>query len=350
MFLRVVRGDSARFWCVLDVVIMIGFDLGISNCTGGASCKFEPVSGEVATEGPLGVVVLDLLIAGVERDAALASAFARSGSCISVVSSDRRDVRFGLESTRWKRSFSFTDDGPLASSESSQSEESSSSSMALSDTSSSSSSLSKTGLFLAAAALPIATSSLKEVCFLLPSLRRLLLLRRLSESTLRCMCESREDSSSPEDVPMVNMAPFFFGGAGRYCGDVLRMGVGCEARLVCERYDDGAPPGTKPRMMLWELISVAELSEPCEPTGCEVLEPSEPLVSTVDADDSRSVACESVLRGVRSCDGGDGEEERSSVDRFCVFVEGGSLARGDGVDIGSSIGSRFVSLIEMTIF
>ena len=142
-------------------------------------CAFG--SGEVATDGPFGVFRPDLRMCGVERDAALASAFARSGSCIKVVRSDRRDVRFGLESTRWKSSFSLTDDGPLWSSESSQSEESSSSSIALSETSSSSSSDSKTGLCVAA--LPTATSSLNDVCFLLLEALKLLFGRlRLSDS------------------------------------------------------------------------------------------------------------------------------------------------------------------------
>lgn len=48
-----------------------------------------------------------------------------------------------------------------------------------------------------------------------------------------------------------------------------------------------------------------------------MLEPSEPLVSTVEADESRRVARESELREVRFCDcgeGGEGEEVRSSVD------------------------------------
>ena len=118
--------------------MMIGFERVVVSCVGAWVCAAG--SGEVATDGPFGVSLPDRRIAGVERDAAFASAFARSGSCIKVVRSDRRDVRFGLESCRWNISFSFTDDGPLWSSESSQSDESSSSSIALSDTSSSSSS------------------------------------------------------------------------------------------------------------------------------------------------------------------------------------------------------------------
>jgi hypothetical protein len=104
-------------------------------------------TGEPATDGPLGVVLRDRLNAGTDRDASLAIAFARSGSCISVVSMERLEVKLACESTRWKSvSRSFTEEGPLASSESSQSEESSSSSIALSEISSSSSSDSKTGL------------------------------------------------------------------------------------------------------------------------------------------------------------------------------------------------------------
>lgn len=139
--------------------------------------------GEVATDGPFGVVALDLRRAGVDRDAAFARALALSGSCIKVVSSDRREVRLGLESTRWKSSRSFTDDGPDCwSSESSQSEESSSSSMALSETSSSSSSDPNTELY--SAAFATATSSLNAVLFLLPSLVKLLGCLRLSEMLL----------------------------------------------------------------------------------------------------------------------------------------------------------------------
>ena len=144
----------------------------------------EPCSGEVATEGPFGVVFLDRRIAGVEREAALASARARSGSCMSVVSSDRRDVRFGLESTRWKSSFSLTDECALWS-DSQSDESSSSSSIALSDTaSSSSSSSSDSNTGLCSAARPIATSSLNEVCFLPRPLRLLVGRLRLSDRTL----------------------------------------------------------------------------------------------------------------------------------------------------------------------
>lgn len=150
-------------------------------------CRWELGSGDVATEGPFGVDVRDRRRAGVDRDAALASALARSGSCMRVVRSDLREVRFGRESTRWKSPSPFTDDGPdCASSESSQSDESSSSSMALSETpSSSSSSEPNTELYCAGRAT--ATSSLNEAFFLLPVLVRLPDCRRLSDRLLRCM-------------------------------------------------------------------------------------------------------------------------------------------------------------------
>lgn len=101
--------------------MMMGFER-VGSWMGAWSCTLG--TGEPATEGPLGVVVRDRRSAGVEREASFAIALARSGSCISVVSIDLLDVRLACESTRWKRgSRSFTDEGPLLSSESSQSEE-----------------------------------------------------------------------------------------------------------------------------------------------------------------------------------------------------------------------------------
>ena len=104
------------------------------------------------------------------------------------------------------------------------------------------------------------------------------------------------------------MAPFFFGGfdcANR--GEVLRIGVGCAAaaRFVCERYDDGAPPGTKPRMMLWVLISVFELLS--DPTVCDA---SSSWVSTVEVDDSMRVFLDAVRE----------EESAVLVCEGCVIV------------------------------
>lgn len=43
---------------------------------------------------------------------------------------------------------------------------------------------------------------------------------------LFAMWLSNELSSSPEDVPMVNIAPFFFGCNCWYVGEVFKMGVG----------------------------------------------------------------------------------------------------------------------------
>jgi hypothetical protein len=264
MLRRVVRGESASCWLgmVFEVVMMMGFERD-GSWMGAWSCMLG--TGEPATDGPLGVVLRDRLNAGTERDASLAIAFARSGSCMSVVSIERLEVRLACESTRWNIvSRSFTEEGPLASSESSQSDESSSSSMALSEISSSSSSDSKTGLWRDAA-LPMATSSLNEVCFLLSRCFR------LSDSELLYMWLSSELSSSPDDVPIVNMAGFFFGCDGWYLGDVFKIGVGCAARFVCERYEDVAPPALKPRTMLCVLISVDELS--CEPDlSCDMCE------------------------------------------------------------------------------
>lgn len=99
---------------------------------------------------------------------------------------------------------------------------------------------------------------------------------------------SNKLSSSPDDVPMVNTGPFFRGGT-REAADFLRMGVGCAARLVCERYDEGAPPGTKPRTMLCVLISVVEVSSEPNDWDGEVLLSLVVAVPIVDvADDSRA--------------------------------------------------------------
>lgn len=117
--------------------MMMGFDRGTSG-----PCMVRPgsSSGDAAIDGPLGDDVRDRCIAGVDLDAWFARAAARSGSCIKVVRRDRREVRFGLESTRWNNGcFSLSLDPPLSDAESSQSEESSSSSIALSEMSSSSS-------------------------------------------------------------------------------------------------------------------------------------------------------------------------------------------------------------------
>jgi hypothetical protein len=82
---------------VLEVVMMMGFERDDSWM---GACRCMLGTGEPATEGPLGVVVRDRRRAGVERDASLAIAFARSGSCMRVVSIERLEVRFACESTR----------------------------------------------------------------------------------------------------------------------------------------------------------------------------------------------------------------------------------------------------------
>lgn len=133
---RVVRGESDGGW-VLEVVMIIGRARDASR-----PCAIE-VGGE-ELRGPLGEVVRERRIAGVEREAAFWSAAARSFSCIMLVSNDRRDTRFGLESTRENISRSLTLDDMLWSSSSSQSSSTSSSSIALLDCSSSSSESSKT--------------------------------------------------------------------------------------------------------------------------------------------------------------------------------------------------------------
>lgn len=86
--------------------------------------------------------------------------------------SDRRDVKFGRESTRGNDSLSSTLDLPLSSIESSQSDESSSS-IALSSISSSSS-VSKTSSLMIWSSwiVRVATSSLNDVCFFACSGRR----------------------------------------------------------------------------------------------------------------------------------------------------------------------------------
>lgn len=157
-------------------------------------------------EGPFGEAARERRSAGVEREAAFAMARARSGSCIMVVSIDRRDVKLGCESTRRNMLlFSSADELPLSpTSSSSQSEESSSSSMTLSNASSSSSSSdsSNTGLSVMALSWMI---SLKEACFLGGCGSPV-----DNEPTLLCpMWLSRELSSSPEEAPRVKVAPFF---------------------------------------------------------------------------------------------------------------------------------------------
>lgn len=168
--------------------------------------RVDSSSGDAATEGPLGDDVRDRCMAGIDRDATWARAAARCDWCIWSVSNERRDVKVGFESTRWKSCFSSTLDRPLSVAESSQSDESSSSSsIALSETSSSSSLSNTSSSPTPPSTIVLAsTSSLKEVCFRF----------RPSDNELRdARCEirsSKELSSSPDDPPSKNIPPFFF--------------------------------------------------------------------------------------------------------------------------------------------
>ena len=98
------------------------------------------------------------------------------------------------------------------------------------------------------------------------------------------------------------------------------------------------------------LISVFELL--WEPTVSDALSS---LVSTVEADDSNKVACNTVRDGfcvVLDVDSGAEVEFNSRFDRSCeADVENGSAVGKVDVGIGMSIGSRFLfSFIETTIF
>jgi hypothetical protein len=127
----VVRGDIAG-GCTLEVVMMMGFGF----CLLGRIMR--PSSwGELPMEGPLGVVVRERLMAEVDREASFCSARARSPSWSAVVSRERCDWRFDLDSTRWNMPSSLGLAMVLSSSLSSSSQSESSSSMALSSTSSS---------------------------------------------------------------------------------------------------------------------------------------------------------------------------------------------------------------------
>lgn len=197
-------------------------------------------SGDVPVDGPLGVDLLDRRKADVDFEAILAKAAARSGSCMSVVRRDRRETRFGLESTRWNSGLSFTRGSALSETESSQSEPSSSStsssSIALSETSSSSSD-SKTSSSSSARLLMVldSTSSLKEVCFLE---RRGCFSPAVKELCLGCesIRSSNELSSSPDDPPSKNMR---FGLSSSFfpCMGVL-VGMGEGARCVVDLYEE----------------------------------------------------------------------------------------------------------------
>lgn len=168
MFLRVVRGDNAG-GCTLEVVMIMGRarEAGASPWArfGGSACGGfwgdEP-------SGPLGDVVRDRRMAGVEREAAFCKANARSFSCIKLVKRDRLETRFGFESSTRLKVGSCIVGGLLGSSSSSQSSSTSSSSIALPERSSSSSSSSVSSNTSSLSygrswIVRVATSSLKDV-------------------------------------------------------------------------------------------------------------------------------------------------------------------------------------------
>jgi hypothetical protein len=80
---------------VFEVVIMIG------RARDGCASPWAILFGGEVPRGPFGDVVRERRIAGEERELAFCrSAPARSFSCIKLVSIERRETRFGFESTR----------------------------------------------------------------------------------------------------------------------------------------------------------------------------------------------------------------------------------------------------------
>lgn len=332
MLRRVVRGDSAGGW-TLEVVMMIGF--------ARVPCAriIRPASswGEVPVEGPLGLVVRDLRIAGLDRDAAFWRAVARSVWCSAVVRRERCEVRFGLESTLLNSSFSLTLGGPLLlSSSSSQSSSSvSSSSMALSSESSSSVSLAMASSLSEAMVWKVrmATSCLNDVVFRMGagclnwSVRELRLVRYEASNELML--------SSSDEAPRVNMGFFLpagwaLEGSGRGKAGVLRMGVGF--RLVLERIDVEMRPGVKPWTTLCVLMSVEVLIS--EPTSGLVA-----CVATVDEDES----------GTQRVGGGVEGRGVVSAEGFVCWMTV-SCGRASCSGSGESGSMRRFSCIELTTF
>ena len=227
--------------------MIMGFDRAMS---GPRMVSVDSSSGDAARDGPLGDEVRDRWRAGVDLDAFMAKADARSVWWTMAVRSDRRDVRLGLESTRWNSCFSCISDSPLSVAESSQSDESSSS-MALSETSSSSSEYNAASSSCVPSLMVlVATTSLNEVCFLL-------CIDRLDplESELRCgsfdfIELSNELSSSVDDSPpSMNLGVLRLGSSAR---ESTTMGCdgGGGASWVCDLYDEIFFPGVKPRTTL----------------------------------------------------------------------------------------------------
>ena len=196
----------------------------------------ESSFGDVPTEGPCGVEVLDRRSAGVDLEAIFAKAAALSGSFRRVVRSDLRETRLGFESTRWNNGalvvFSPLSDWSSSHSSSSSSSSSESSSIALSSLSSSSSESSKTSSSSCDLLFSVrdSISSLNESCFLL-------LLVELLSPAVSELCLAGDDMwlskeppsfSSDDPVPSMNMAPFF--GSLVLLGIDVFIGIGVGAR------------------------------------------------------------------------------------------------------------------------
>lgn len=365
---RVVRGESAS--CCGPLV-----GTGIIGCAeerGISAIGFNPwlfffiirgpassESGEAARDGPFGEVVLDRNNAGVDRDvfaAAWARAVARSFWWSIVVMSDRREVKTGLESTRWKKVFSSMLGFPPSSTESSQSDESSSSSIALSSISSSSS-VSKTSSLRADDSswmVRDAISSLNEVCFLTTGGRvkplgtsfAMLCGNELSSSlddppkektaffflgrigcklccSIALVCSLKE--SSPEDPPRANMACFFvFVTAISSLEGAVTRGTVLNEELTCD--------GENPLTMLVVLRSESPLA------------PSEVVCEECSEAQSEAIEHSTGVEGF----------DVSSVIIFGVFE---SSANGTNTDsmtgealVGDSGSKTFFSLMVNTIF
>ena len=233
IFRRVVLGEKA-ICCALRAFMAIGLDLVI--CPGSmASEGFS--TGEPPSEGPLDIDVFVRLITGEDFEAKFAKVAARSSSCNPLVNMDRRDTRFGCESTRWNKGlslagFSALSDASSSQSSSSSSSSSESSSIALSSSSSdSNTSSSSWDLFSRARD---STSSRKDSVFLFPLGR---FKPNVSELCLgrEAILSSKELSSSPEEPPpSMNTASFLVAFSVLLVG-LYFIGIASGARCVCER-------------------------------------------------------------------------------------------------------------------
>ena len=120
-------------------------------------------------------------------------------------------------------------------------------------------------------------------------------------------------------------------------------------RCVCDRYDEGALKPRTTLCALFSLISVFELlSEPI------VSDSLSSFVSTVEADDSKNVACDAVTDDVSSVTLAfeSVAMAESSFDRVCCSDVGDvSEGSGDAVGIVISIGSNSLySFNDLTMF